>query len=353
MNMRSLKVSPLCKVIHLMSQAGAFEPSLDFEDGLRRLFEDVFAAPIKRYSAVSKEPERLDSLNISGEIKAVADSSQRPVAAILEEALPFCEKTSLLGKLKDSLIDNPNKLQIDLLFQTLEVFCDIFEEHWDLFSHQEKEKIKEAFSVLTSPSPTEGHTKIKSFKPISNFLGKYFVTSEVFSNIKSIFRLMIKDRDLYLDKAFYLFSRFNYIVEGIILNQEVRYSLSEVLKAWFNKYSNLDVLIPKDIAINIVNDYSDLPYPKQVTEELLDKYDSLKTDKDLYKVLAFYYKNKLWSDLDKEGQIEKNKAALKLIDSWRSERIDESEREKRKEDFEYLKRIVDSNRAPGQGVFSS
>lgn len=55
----------------------------------------------------------------------------------------------------------------------------------------------------------------------------------------------------------------------------------------------------------------------------------------------------------KSIQFEKNQPALKLIDSWINQSISESERQKKKEDFEYLAKIVDSNRIPGQGVFSS
>lgn len=52
-----------------------------------------------------------------------------------------------------------------------------------------------------------------------------------------------------------------------------------------------------------------------------------------------------------EEQIEKNQAAIQLVKSWREEKIEEEELQRRWEAFETFKRIIDENRSPEQKLY--
>lgn len=110
-------------------------------------FDNVLSSSMKRYRAVLEHQGNPSA--VSPEIKAIASSANRPLAYILSEALPYCEKVNEIYQINEERDKDPSVLTPQQSFTIFNLTLDILEEYWDILSCSEQQKISEQLEPAT------------------------------------------------------------------------------------------------------------------------------------------------------------------------------------------------------------
>ena len=294
-------------------------------NSFKEVFDDVLESSVSRYKKAIKDQG--DPSEISLEIKEIANSSNKPLADILTEALPFCEKVDELNRINDEKDEDPSAMNPRQSFAILDLTLDILEDYWDILSTPEQTKIKRQLEpgTLANADSTSLWADIKfAFKILKVYFGPSVKNETIKRNKKEVSDELTRNKNT-ANKYLYLFSRGLHIAENIILKEKVylpfRSFIDSYVSVRLDKF--VESLESREHIKPIVNHYFGSMAPSEVVSR-----HKLESKDHLYAVLAYYYRNKQEVDQEAEERDDLNiEIALKNIKdfhaSWDKEFTEE------------------------------